>query len=456
LLVAFAQGNDALSKLVHAIFGDCGGAEPALLEAQRELLSGYDVTNISRIATICHWGRSGSVLIASFLDGHDDVLILPNQLSESIYPFLGRYASLTLWQKLLAYPAYSRQQKTPSGEFFLTIDPHCDYAITPADYLVAVMALHREYGDFPPEVLGSDAAFFRFLHVAYALVLGRRAGNPRPIMVVAQHWWNEQLAARLCGDFPGALFLHTIRDPISAFDAWLDMHFQWQLGGDAALSRGYPYPVFDAWRDLLSWDHAHRGVAARSRAVRFEDMHNEPEALMQRVARWLQIGVQPSLVESTLNGKPYVVMIKGQAVVGSDPQRAGRRAGNLSALDRLLIFALLHHNFVEAVSVAAGHAFHAAAGPDHSGRQRRAEPQGDRQHPAAAPPPVPAGTAGGASGLCRRHLGRHCDPARSHHGAAPAGRGEPAVGEPSIAGSGVMSSARGECGPVEESSRRDA
>ena len=67
---------------------------------------------------------------------------------------------------------------------------------------------------------------------------------------------------------------------------------------------------------------------------------------MQRVARWLQIGVQPSLVESTLNGKPYVVMIKGQAVVGSDPQRAGRRAGNLSALDRLLIFALLHHNFV--------------------------------------------------------------------------------------------------------------
>jgi hypothetical protein len=346
LLVAFAQGNDALSKLVHAIFGDCGGAEPALLEAQRELLSGYDVTHISRIATICHWGRSGSVLIASFLDGHDDVLILPNQLSESIYPFLGRYASLTLWQKLLAYPAYSRQQKTPSGEFFLTIDPHCDYAIAPADYLVAVMALHREYGDFPPEVLGSDAAFFRFLHVAYALVLGRRAGNPRPIMVVAQHWWNEQLAARLCGDFPGALFLHTIRDPISAFDAWLDMHFQWQLGGDAALSRGYPYPVFDAWRDLLSWDHAHRGVAARSRAVRFEDMHNEPEALMQRVARWLQIGVQPSLVESTLNGKPYVVMIKGQAVVGSDPQRAGRRAGNLSALDRLLIFALLHHNFV--------------------------------------------------------------------------------------------------------------
>jgi hypothetical protein len=75
-------------------------------------------------------------------------------------------------------------------------------------------------------------------------------------------------------------------------------------------------------------------------------MHNEPDALMRRVAHWLGIRIRPSLIESTVNGKPHVIVIKGQATVGSNPERAARRAGNLNALDRLLIFALLHPNFI--------------------------------------------------------------------------------------------------------------
>jgi hypothetical protein len=75
-------------------------------------------------------------------------------------------------------------------------------------------------------------------------------------------------------------------------------------------------------------------------------MHNEPEALMRRVANWLGIRIRPSLIESTFNGTPFVVVIKGEAIFGSNPERAARRAGNLNALDQLLIFALLHHNFI--------------------------------------------------------------------------------------------------------------
>jgi hypothetical protein len=345
VLAGFAMSEDAFLNEVHAMFAGARDAAPSLVEEKRRLVRAYDIGSMQSIAAICHWGRSGSILFASFLDDHDDVLVLPNLLSESIYPFLERYASLSAWQKLLAYPAFSRQQKATSGDFFLTNNPDGDYAIPPEDYFAAVLALQRAHG-VPCDGAESRAWFIRHLHVAYALALGKQAENPRPMIVIAQHWWNEKLARLLREDFPGAMFLHTIRDPISAFDSWLDMHFKWQLAGTDSRPGVYPYPVFDAFNDLLSWDRAHQGTAERSRAVRFEDMHNEPEALMRRVANWLGIRIQPSLIESTLNGTPFVVVIKGEAIFGSNPERAARRAGNLNALDQLLIFALLHHNFI--------------------------------------------------------------------------------------------------------------
>jgi hypothetical protein len=346
VLAGFAIAEDALLNDAHAMFAGTSGAAPSLVEGKRRLLRAYDPGNMQRIATICHWGRSGSVLFASFLDDHDDVLILPNLLSESIYSFLERYASLSSWQKLLAYPAFSRLQKGTSGDFFLTNNPDGDYGIPPEDYFAAVVALQREHRGEPCDGRESRAWFIRYLHVAYALALGRQAENPRPMIVVTQHWWNERMAAKLREDFPAALFLHTIRDPISAFDAWLEIRFKWQFDEKEFRPGVYPFPVFDAFKDLLTWDRAHKDTADRSCAVRFEDMHNEPHALMRRVANWLGIRIQPSLIESTVNGKPHVIVIKGQATVGSNPERAARRVGNLNALDRLLIFALLHPNFV--------------------------------------------------------------------------------------------------------------
>jgi len=346
VLAGFAIAEDGLLNDAHAMFAGTRDAAPSLVEGKRRLLRAYDPGNMRRIATICHWGRSGSVLFASFLDDHDDVLILPNLLSESIYSFLERYASLSPWQKLLAYPAFSRLQRGTSGDFFLAHNPDGDYGIPPEDYFAAVLALEREHRDEPCDGRESRAWFIRYLHVAYALALGRQAENPRPMIVVAQHWWNERMAAKLREDFPGALFLHTIRDPISAFDAWLEMRFKWQFDEMPSRPGVYPFPVFDAFTDLLSWDRAHKDAADRSCAVRFEDMHNEPDALMRRVAHWLGIRIRPSLIKSTVNGKPHVIVIKGQATVGSNPERAARRTGNLNAWDRLLIFALFHPNFI--------------------------------------------------------------------------------------------------------------
>src|SRR6266851_6813172 len=66
----------------------------------------YDVLGIDRVVAICCWGRSGSYLLASLLDGHDDVITMPLSLGELIYPFWEKHGHLSLREKLAAYPGF--------------------------------------------------------------------------------------------------------------------------------------------------------------------------------------------------------------------------------------------------------------------------------------------------------------------------------------------------------------
>ena len=345
--LAFDGSPDPILQLAARQYRQHQDAARALVPAKSALLSDYDALGMDRAATICHWGRSGSVLLASYFDGHEDVIALPNQTSEYAYPFCREYPSLSIWGKLLAYPAYSQIRKGNAGDFFLSKNPDGDFAVDPAHYFASVQALSALYGGSAAVNPATRRSFFQLLHVAYAGALDRPAGSPRPLMLSAQHWVNDELARAFIEDFPDARFLHTVRDPISAVDSWLERHFIWQFRDNADLGTGYRYPAFDALRDLLSWDGGHRGLQARTRAVRFEDMHLAPEQTMRRLAEWLGLAYRPCMLDSTLNGRPYVVEAGGRSWVGPNPNNAGRRSKNLSALDQLMVFSVLHRNFTQ-------------------------------------------------------------------------------------------------------------
>jgi hypothetical protein len=345
--IGFDNSPDEILQLAARQYREHQDAARALVPAKLALLRDYDAPGMDRAATICHWGRSGSVLLASYFDGHDDVITLPNQTSEYAYPFCGEYQSLSIWEKLVAYPAYSQVRKGNAGDFFLKNNPAGDFAVDPAHYFASVQALSAIYGDSPALDLAARRRFFQFLHVAYAGALDRPAANPRPLMISAQHWINSELAQALIKDFPDARFLHTVRDPISAFDSWLERHFIWQFRDNPDLTSGYRYPAFDALRDLLSWDAGHDGLQARTRGIRFEDMHLAPEQTMRRLAEWLGVPYRPCMLDSTLNGRPYAVEAGGRSWVGPNPDNARRRSKNLNALDQLMVFSVLHRNFAE-------------------------------------------------------------------------------------------------------------
>jgi hypothetical protein len=365
--------SEEILQSAHALFR----AEQA--EDMRGLIAGkiadlghYDVQKMDRVAAITFWGRSGSILLASYLDGHDDVVMLPGTRSDEIYNFVEFYRGFSLHDKLIAYPVFTKRYDTTSdgagvgGSFF-----DGPFAISPAEYYAAVQAIGQMYGHWPAEILNSRRAFFLFLHIAHNLALGRRPASPTPMIVCALHWWNNARAKDFVTDFPQAQFIHTTRDPITSFDRFFDWLFdaeqllpigpsraafdRWlaQHQSDAAVARGSPPARYIS--DLAAWtvvrahigtDRPYSGMESRTRAIRFEDLHRDTAQTLRDLADWLGLPYRATLLDSTFNGIPYVVTRDGKTWSGPRTEKAQRSTKNVSRKDQVLLYALFYENFL--------------------------------------------------------------------------------------------------------------
>jgi Sulfotransferase family len=327
------------------------------IQSKVEALGRYDVRGMERVAAITFWGRSGSILLASFLDGHDDVLMLPANRSDGLYKFFDLYKALTLYQKLIAYPAFVEiYDATSDGagcgrSFFAGA-----FGISASEYFAAVHAICQAHSELPAEFLMSRRAFFLFVHIAYSIALGRRPTTSRPLVICSQHEWNDTRAAHFVEDFPHAKFIHTVRDPISAFDRlfgwWFDAHLLPReppaARATAVLEPARNISILAPWtvvRALVDADRAHSGMEAQTVAIRFEDLHCGTAATMRELSAWLGLSYQPSLLRSTFNGLPYIVVRDGQSWSGPRPANVGRHLGNTWKKDRMMLYAIFNENF---------------------------------------------------------------------------------------------------------------
>src|SRR5208283_4598613 len=108
---------------------------------------------------------------------------------------------------------------------------------------------------------------------------GRRPASLRPLIVYAQHEWDNVMAAHLIEDFPQAKFIHTIRDPISSFDRLFDWWFQAALlkpkdplreSNETRPQPGRRVSAVAPWkvlRHLIDADRPHFGMESRTRAL---------------------------------------------------------------------------------------------------------------------------------------------------------------------------------------------
>jgi hypothetical protein len=299
-----------------------------------EDLRHYDVQAMDRVVAILSWGRSGSLLLSSYLDGHEDVIMLPELCSTGLYEFFERYPSLPLRDKLIAYPAL---QSHHHARFF-----EGDFAISPARYYAAVQAILEFYAAWPAEFLESRRAFLLFTHIAYNLALGRRPASSNPLIVYAQHLQNDGVARRLVEDFPQAKFVHTVRDPISSCNAMF--HFLFKTLAENLPGANTLAPL-EALSYLIDKDGPQFGMESRTRTLRFEDLHSNTARTIHDLADWLGLSFRATLLDSTFNGIPLVAKRDGKAWSGPRFEQVERYAPNLSPKDRALLYALLYEGF---------------------------------------------------------------------------------------------------------------
>jgi hypothetical protein len=317
-----------LLERAHAFFGAEQARAPHSLTARRfSDIRHFDLAGMQRAVGICAYGISGSLLLASYLDGHDDVVTLPQYLGCHIYAFFDRYRSLPLRDKLLIYPFLDQGH---FDSFF-----HSEHSVSGADYFSAVNAVCEVYGDSQAEFLESRRVFFQLLHIVYCVALGRIPASSRPLIVYAQHERNQTVAEYLVEDFPQARFIHTVRDPISNCGRLFEYSFKIR-GAKAAA---------DAIASLATKDAPHLNMESRTLAVRFEDMHLRLQETMSGVADWLGLPYRPSLVESTFSGRPWLVTQGTTTWSGPRPAQAARDCRNVSFTDRGLLFAVLYEDF---------------------------------------------------------------------------------------------------------------
>ena len=344
----FAHHADATLQQTLASYRCAAPLTAAHVADKLQLARGYDVPHMDRAVGILFWGRSGSLLLSSYLDGHDETLVMPALTSGLVYKLFARYPELSVWEKLVAYPTnFELTFAGDFGEFNEFFGGR--FPIEPAEYYAAVRALYQLYGRRDPAWLGLRRTFFQLLFVATAVATRRPAGNPRPIMVHSQHWFSGELAAQLLEDFPGARFIHTVRDPISSFDSWFDHTAaadRFALANHQHRGPHYAQTALDTVRVLTEQDRPQPGAEMHSVALRFEDLHVAPEALMQRVAALLGIPFKSSLLQSTFNGTAWVnVTYGGGTWTGANPANATRRSRNLGFRGRVLVGALMHEEF---------------------------------------------------------------------------------------------------------------
>jgi hypothetical protein len=299
----------------------------SLVASMTENIRHFDLAGMHRAVAICALGSSGSTLLASYLDGHDDVIMLPVVIGDRIYHFFERYHSLSLRDKLVCYRVFSE-------DFFY-------YSLPAANYYAAVNAFFEVYGNSSLDFLESRRGFFLVLHVVYCVAARRLPANHRPLMVYAQHAWDDQLARRFIEDFPQGRFIHTVRDPITNCSRWFDYRFASSPSPiERFLSAGYVI------YSLTRRDIPHTGMVTRTLTIRFEDLHLHLEKTMRATADWLGLPYRSSLLESTFNGVPWVVRRGTISWSGARPEQAVRDSRNLSFADQCLLFAVLNEDFV--------------------------------------------------------------------------------------------------------------
>ncbi len=258
-----------------------------------------------RVAAIVCYGDSGTLFLQSLLDSHPDVLSIPGYFTK-FFDFWEQTKDETPKQRIVSFIRFysvffDTRNPCPgaNGETFTHMGPDQNepIGVSPVRFIRSLL------DHLGPEEEQNRQRFFQAVHLAYHEALGRTA-PANPLILFQMHNVNPHRCRMLTHDFPDTLFLHIVRQPIRS----LGSHFSHYV--EHLVKPGKPAIT----QDILAWllnDHFFGGpptlpeYAHRSRAVTFENLKTNPRETMSRIASWLGLSWNDSLLNSTFDGKQW-------------------------------------------------------------------------------------------------------------------------------------------------------
>lgn len=244
--------------------------------------------------------KSGTSLLRSLLDGHPDLFVLP---FETHFLQLANYwvdYRLRRATPPMRSMAETKQAYTQLVKFYNTAaDPTADANLAGRfDLECFRRELDQEVGD----MAGLFAVYVRAI---YASLI--REPFPEGRRVVEKSTEHAELALDLKRLFPGAKFIHIMRNPYANVVAIRRHHSQ--TGKRANFRNRFPVLITNLPALKNSYYHLYRNRRLFDEAdycvIRYEDLLTTPEETMQTVADFLQIAFTDGLLQPTSLGQPW-------------------------------------------------------------------------------------------------------------------------------------------------------
>ncbi len=261
------------------------------------------------LVALVYFGRSGTGLLHSLIDGHPEISTLPSQYMRGYFNarewnkiatdgwrhlperFADKYA--VLFDASSSDPVPSRLGETGISmgvkEGMTTVGKNRNetLSLNRVKFNSEALRLLAEHDKVDPGL------FFKIVHAAYERVLGSKTEKNTVLYHI--HNPDEYAELNFLRYVPNARFIMMIREPVQSCESSIREPFRKNDYGDVALR--IIFMLFAI--DQVSF-RRHDSVG-----VRLEDLKRQPKQTMKALCAWLGIKETPSLYKMTAQGKKW-------------------------------------------------------------------------------------------------------------------------------------------------------
>jgi tetratricopeptide (TPR) repeat protein len=265
----------------------------------------------NKIVALVHFGRSGTGLIHSLIDGHSEVSTLP-----SIY--LSDYFDQTTWEKIIA-GGWSEMADRFIAIYEVLFDASSGVPVKTKSqklkYNIGKMEGMANVGENQNEVLSVDKKMFReelnrlmdfydeldaFVFFKLANVAVDKAINDlKQKSLIFYHIHNPDAYAQLnfVRSAPTANWVMMVREPILSCESWIGANSTFDNNDHSGVSAQIISMLFEV--DNIIY-HKQRSIG-----IRLEDLKERPRQTIPALCKWMGIEETESLYEMTAQGKKW-------------------------------------------------------------------------------------------------------------------------------------------------------